>query len=124
MALIIISTIIKMIRLAIILILISFYIGIIFFILADLTNDFPSVARHVDSDDVGENFIEYFGFNEMQFRPALIKSIYYASTSLTTVGFGDLHPRSNPERIIIAFTLLMGVTIFSYFMGTLIDIIN
>lgn len=37
---------------------------------------------------------------------------YYMFTSLTTVGFGDLAPRSNVERIFITFTLLFGELIF------------
>lgn len=45
--------------------------------------------------------------------------IYFAFTSLTTVGLGDIAPKSDTERLIIAFTLLYGVAIFSYFLGDL-----
>jgi hypothetical protein len=45
-------------------------------------------------------------------------------TSLSTVGLGDLHPRSNIERIFISFFLLFGVSVFSYLMGKLIEIIH
>jgi hypothetical protein len=50
--------------------------------------------------------------------------IYYAFTSLSTVGFGDFSPRSDAERLFIAVVLLMGVSIFSYIMGNLIEIID
>lgn len=43
--------------------------------------------------------------------------IYYAFTSLATVGFGDFHPRSDGERIFIASLLMIGVAIFSYIIG-------
>ena len=50
--------------------------------------------------------------------------MYYMFTSLSTVGFGDFHPKSNLERIVIAFFLLFGVAIFSYIMGIFIDILD
>jgi hypothetical protein len=50
--------------------------------------------------------------------------LYYAFTSLTTVGLGDLHPRSNIERLFVAIILLLGVAVFSYIMGNLTDIIG
>jgi len=49
----------------------------------------------------------------------MILLIYFTFTSLTTVGLGDITPKSNIERVIIAFALLYGVTIFSYFLGDL-----
>lgn len=41
---------------------------------------------------------------------------YFAFTSLSTVGLGDYHPRSDLERAIGAFALLFGVTVTSYVM--------
>jgi hypothetical protein len=55
---------------------------------------------------------------------AMIILNYFSFTSLTTVGFGDYTPRSNAERIIIAFGLLFGVMIFSLIMGKFIEIID
>lgn len=43
---------------------------------------------------------------------------------MSTVGFGDYAPRSNPERIYITFVLIFGVSIFSYCLGTLKDLID
>ena len=50
--------------------------------------------------------------------------LYFSFTSLTTVGFGDFHPKSNFERIFIAFGLMFGVAIFSYIMGEFIQMIE
>ena len=50
--------------------------------------------------------------------------VYYAFTSLSTVGFGDYHPRSNEERLFCSMILLFGVAIFSYMMGIFIEILN
>tara|TARA_B110000285_G_scaffold196933_1_gene228210 strand:+ start:1297 stop:1539 length:243 start_codon:yes stop_codon:yes gene_type:complete len=50
--------------------------------------------------------------------------MYFTFTSLTTVGFGDFHPRSDFERIMIAVVLLFGVAIFSLVMDNFIDILK
>jgi len=44
--------------------------------------------------------------------------LYFAVTTLTTVGFGDFHPRSDGERIIVTIILLLGVGVFGSFIGT------
>ena len=53
-----------------------------------------------------------------------IKLIYFAMTSLTTVGFGDFHPRSDVERLYTAFGLLLGVAVFSLFIGNLLEMFD
>ena len=49
--------------------------------------------------------------------------VYFSFTSLSTVGLGDLNPRSNFERIFIAIMLLLGVAIFSLIMGEFTNIL-
>ena len=46
----------------------------------------------------------------------LIIVLYFAFTTLSTVGFGDYVPKSELERTITAFILLIGVACFSYIM--------
>jgi hypothetical protein len=46
-----------------------------------------------------------------------------AFTTLSTVGFGDFNPKSEVERIVTTFILLVGVATFSYIMGQFIDIL-
>jgi len=50
--------------------------------------------------------------------------MYFAFTSLSTVGFGDLHPRNDPERVMCAIILLIGVAMFSYILGIFILILE
>lgn len=49
--------------------------------------------------------------------------IYFSTTTLSTVGFGDYAPRSNSERIFYSFVLIFGVAIFSLMMGIFMDIV-
>jgi hypothetical protein len=52
-----------------------------------------------------------------------IANVYFAFTSLSTVGFGDFHPISDLERLFCAFILVLGVLIFSYLMDVFLGII-
>ena len=45
--------------------------------------------------------------------------MYFALTSLSTVGFGDFHPKTDFERLITSFMLLVGVMLFSYVLSEL-----
>ena len=49
---------------------------------------------------------------------------YYAVTTLSTVGFGDFHPKNHNERIVVIFALLLGTATFSYIMSIFIDILT
>ena len=53
-----------------------------------------------------------------------LKVLYFAFTSLSTVGFGDIRPESDMERLLGASILLIGVAVFSYIMGIFICILD
>ena len=87
----------------------------------------------VEYDDYGnteeefsERFLVYFGLTSKQVTPIdrLITVTYFAFTTLSTVGFGDYHPRSDKERAYCAFILLFGVAIFSLVMGKFTEIVE
>lgn len=50
--------------------------------------------------------------------------LYFAVTTLSTVGFGDYHPVSVYERAIMTAILLSGVMIFSLLMGTFLSVLH
>ena len=53
----------------------------------------------------------------------LVKLCYFAITTLSTIGYGDLHPVSTEERIIILPILMFGVAVFSLIMSQYIEIL-
>lgn len=71
-----------------------------------------------------QTFFTYFDLINKDNQTINILVTYYAFTSLSTVGFGDFHPRSDIERVFCALMLLNGVAIFSYIMGNFIAILN
>ena len=50
--------------------------------------------------------------------------MYFAYTTLSTVGFGDITPRSDYERLICCVILIMGVAIFGIILSNFTDIID
>ena len=49
---------------------------------------------------------------------------YYMFTTLSTVGFGDLHPRSDSERVLCLMVFIFGNAIFSLILGNFINFID
>ena len=115
----------KIFRLIIVIFVTSYFLGILWHIyVCDLQVPPKKLDGSIDS---------YFG-NEMLgsciLKEAdetgidrLIKIWYFALTTLSTIGFGDMSPVSVQERFIGAFILLIGVAVFSFIMGEFIEIL-
>ena len=76
----------------------------------------------IDGNDFNEEqredwFVTKFNIDKMTNAEQVIATSYFAFTTLATVGFGDLHARSDYERIFLAFIFLFGVLIFSIIMS-------
>lgn len=65
-------------------------------------------------DPLQDRFLETFGLLDLTNMRKMVVVTYFSFTSLSTVGLGDYHPRSNLERFVGAFILLIGVTLTSY----------
>jgi hypothetical protein len=127
--LMVIGYMMKILRLVLIIMNISFFLGIFWWIYCDLIRRFKLYLdpKYLELDKHKynlENFIDYYSLdgNDPFFNTIVL--MYYSFTSLSTVGFGDYNPRSDEERAICALILLLGVAIFSYFMGILFEIID
>lgn len=53
----------------------------------------------------------------------LILSMYYALTTLSTVGYGDFYPKSVVEKIVGSIIQIFGVTWFSILMNGFIEVV-
>lgn len=96
--------------------------------------EIPSFQQYFGLDEITfeSSKIEYTNLTQVIMEKKPIKKaadksitvIYFAFTTLSTVGFGDYYPYSEVERLLGAFMLLFGVAIFSLFMGVFIEIID
>jgi len=51
-------------------------------------------------------------------------SIYWALMTLTTVGYGDITPTNDVERVYVLFCLLVGAIVFGFLLSTLGDVLS
>lgn len=78
----------KMLRLVIIIFVVSYFVGIFFFIFSDITREYGSTFCNKPP-----NFINNNGLDEIDSdTEKLIIMTYFAFTTLTTVGYGDYSP--------------------------------
>ena len=75
-------------------------------------------------EDEPEHFMTLNNQADISESEQILALLYFSFTTLTTVGFGDLHPSSDAERLFMAFGMLFGVSLFSYYMGELIEMIT
>eukprot|EP00617_Octactis_speculum_P002148 CAMPEP_0185798530 /NCGR_PEP_ID=MMETSP1174-20130828/162198_1 /TAXON_ID=35687 /ORGANISM="Dictyocha speculum, Strain CCMP1381" /LENGTH=191 /DNA_ID=CAMNT_0028494033 /DNA_START=1037 /DNA_END=1609 /DNA_ORIENTATION=- len=47
-----------------------------------------------------------------------VAGIYWAFTTMTTVGYGDIYPQNDQERVYAIFIMLIGATVFGYIVGS------
>lgn len=53
----------------------------------------------------------------------LVLCCYFALTTLSTVGYGDLVPKNYSEKIIGIVIMILGIAFFSYIMGNFNDVL-
>ena len=51
-------------------------------------------------------------------------SLYWSIATITTVGYGDIVPETRNERIFVVIGLIIGVTAFSYAVGTMSSLVQ
>ncbi|MBA4405687.1 hypothetical protein C0389_00260 [bacterium] len=53
-----------------------------------------------------------------------VNALYFVATTLTTVGFGDILPITNSEKLFTVFMEVLGVLIYGYLIGNIVSIIS
>ena len=113
-------------RLILLTVIITYFIGCIFYLWSGLFKKGSCV--HSDGASLYQegcnNFIAYYNLADTPGYYQMITSCYFSITTLSTVGYGDLSPKSNEEMILGIFIMLGGVAFFSYIMGSFIEIIS
>ena len=53
-----------------------------------------------------------------------ISSLYWSVATVLTVGYGDIHAQTNPERLISVLWMMIGVGFYSFTIGTLTSVLG
>lgn len=91
--------------------ILAYFLGTLWFLVTKFTTQFPDEFT----------FYNVYGMAEYSDGENLIIVVYYLFTTLSTVGFGDYNPKSEIERVIVTFILIIGVATFSWIMSQFID---
>lgn len=111
---------VKIFKLLMVIVNLCYFLGLIWLQVCYITRKYL-ISENADNQ---ETFLDYYELDNHSDYELAVLGTYYALTSLSTVGFGDFAPRSNIERIYITFVLLFCGPIFSYFLGTFMEIIE
>ena len=63
------------------------------------------------------NFYDEYDIESLKDGKKELVGMYYAFTTLSTVGFGDYNPKSNIERLLVIIMMCFGMTFFSQMIG-------
>jgi len=66
-----------------------------------------------------ETWWEAVNIGEDQKWEQYVAALYWAFTTMTTVGYGDITPKSDIERIYAIVSMIFGATIFGYIVGSI-----
>jgi hypothetical protein len=102
----------KITSLLVIILSLAYFLGLIWII---ITKDFLQEK---------DNFYQFYHEDDSDDLATLIKTTYFALTTLSTIGFGDFSPRTTYERIIWSVVLLSGVTCLSIIINNLMDMVR
>lgn len=69
-----------------------------------------------------ESWTGRLGLDTSQQAELYVSGLYYILTTLTTVGYGDIVPVTKSERVFCLVIMLFGVFMYSYTIGSLINI--
>ena len=106
-------------RLAIIALLITYFVGCLWYFLSSSLNNAEDVLNR---STFNTNF--NLDLNTTTDVTRLVVSCYFVLTTLSTVGYGDFYPISNIEWLVSVLIMLCGVAFFSYIMNSFIDILQ
>ena len=99
----------KLLRLFVMLTLFTYFLGCFWYL----------ISSEQESDEVvmDETWYSTFNLEQYTIMNRLVVSCYYTLTMLSTVGYGDMYPISNLEKLVAVFCMMFGVALFSIIMG-------
>lgn len=61
---------------------------------------------------------------ESDFISTYIQALYFSITTMTTVGFGDIIPHTNIQRLFTIFVMIFGIGMYGYLIGNITNLLS
>ena len=97
-----------------------YFLSAIWFIYCD------QILQYYSQQDPETSFLVQYNmvpFEGVSLSFIAIKLMYYTETTLSTVGFGDMVPKSSAEYVMFCFVMVLSVATTSYVIGLFKDVI-
>lgn len=85
----------------------SYFTAVFWLIICDLSHHFMDQENQVF-------FIKEYNIRERTQTNQMLLVIYFIFTTLSSVGFGDMYPRNDIERVLCTLILVSGVIMFEW----------
>jgi len=85
---------------------------------------FWQLARIHDFDDTTWVFNNNFGLENENISTQYATSLYWAVTTFTTVGYGDISPQNNDERAYVIIYMMMNLGMTAYLIGNMTALVS
>ena len=122
------SYILKILKLLIIIACIGFFWAMIFQVIIQIEDDIwgaDEIAKDNCSTDPAQGYFTYcYGLQDKTVYEVVVILFYFSFTTLSTVGLGDYHAKSNTERVVMSVGMLFGVAIFQILMSKFIEVLQ
>ena len=69
-------------------------------------------------------WLQATGLSDASEQDKYIASMYWAFTTMTTVGYGDISPQSSQEQIYSIFVMILACGVFAYTVGSIGNLIS
>lgn len=79
----------------------------------------PSQLIYVNT----QTFESAFNIESRSDQRIMLTMMYETLTTLSTTGLGDYYPKADEERILTAILFMSGTSLFSFIMGSFIEIV-
>lgn len=67
----------------------------------------------------GENWLSINNLNDVSVSEQYTNCLYWAATTMCTVGYGDNHPVTTNERIVSMIIMIIASGVFAYILGNI-----